>query len=79
MMYWKFGCDVIRPDLILEDRRGRSFERTLRPSGACEIAIIVVELLHPLRDMCVAECRTELIIGTFFAEADELDAGVARA
>jgi hypothetical protein len=29
--------------------------------------------------MRVAECHTELIIGTFFAEADKFDAGVAPA
>ncbi|MDB5516334.1 MAG: hypothetical protein JWQ17_3092 [Tardiphaga sp.] len=31
-MYWKFGCDVIRPDLILVDRREQSALRALPDS-----------------------------------------------
>src|SRR3981189_3307776 len=51
-------------DLILIDRREQSFERTLWPGGAYEVAIIVVELLRPFRDMCVAGCEAEFIVGT---------------
>src|SRR4030081_2500924 len=61
------------PDLILIDRREQSFERTLRPGGAYEVAIIVVELLRPFCDMCVAGCEAEFIVGAFFAKPDELD------
>jgi hypothetical protein len=64
------------PDLILVDRREQSFERTLRPGGAYEVAIIVVELLRPFCDMCVAGCDAEFIVATFIAKPDELDPSI---
>ena len=63
-------------DLILVDGGEQPFKRTLRPSGAYKIAIVAVELLSPLRNVCVASCDAEFVIGAFFAQTDKLDAGV---
>ena len=63
-------------DLILIDGSEQPLKRTLRPSSAYEVAVIAVELLSPLRNVCVSGCDAEFILGAAFGQAYKLDARV---
>ena len=64
------------PDLILVDGSNQPLKRTLRPGGGHKSPIVSVQLLSPLRNVCVASCDAKFIVGSFIAQTDKLNTDV---